>query len=196
MERTERLILASGSPRRRELLRGLGLEFEVMVSPDAEAPHPGLGPEELVRALAEEKALRVQALAADPDAVIVAADTVVEIDGTVLGKPGTPERAKEMLSSLSGRTHRVWTGVCVRRGERMLCRAECTQVCFRELSSREIGAYVDTGEPMDKAGAYGIQGRAALFVREIRGDYFNVMGLPLCVLGLMLREFGVEPLVP
>ena len=191
MAQNERVILASGSPRRRDLLRGLGLEFEVIVSPDEEAPHPDLSPEELVKALAEEKAAGVLALDGDGSAVIIAADTVVELDGKVLGKPGTPERAEAMLAALSGRAHRVWTGVCVRRGGRALSRAECTQVHFRELSAREIRAYTNTGEPMDKAGAYGIQGLACLFVREICGDYFNVMGLPLCTLGLMLREFDI-----
>ena len=192
MARTERLILASGSPRRRDLLRGLGLEFEVIAAPGAEAPHPELAPEALVRALAEDKAAQVLALDGDRQAVIVAADTVVEIDGRVLGKPADPRQAEEMLSALSGRAHRVWTGVCVRRGGEVLSRAECTEVEFRALSDREIRAYVNTGEPLDKAGAYGIQGRAALFVRGIRGDYFNVMGLPLCTLGLMLRQYGVE----
>ena len=192
MARTERLILASGSPRRRDLLRGLGLEFEVIAAPGAEAPHPELAPEALVRALAEDKAAQVLALDGDRQAVIIAADTVVEIDGRVLGKPADARQAEEMLSALSGRTHRVWTGVCVRRGGEVLSRAECTEVGFRALSDREIRAYVNTGEPLDKAGAYGIQGRAALFVRGIRGDYFNVMGLPLCTLGLMLRQYDVE----
>lgn len=192
MARNERVILASGSPRRRDLLRGLGLEFEILAAPGAETPHPELTPEALVQALAADKAAQVLALDGDRQAVIIAADTVVEIDGAVLGKPRDRDQAEEMLASLSGRTHRVWTGVCVRRGDEVLIRAECTEVEFRELSGSEIRAYVNTGEPLDKAGAYGIQGRAALFVRGIRGDYFNVMGLPLCTLGLMLREFGVD----
>ena len=126
------------------------------------------------------------------DAVVIAADTVVELDGELLGKPGTPERAEEMLSRLSGRAHRVWTGVCVRQGETSLSRSECTQVHFRPLSPEEIRAYIATGEPLDKAGAYGYQGLASLFVERIEGDFFNVMGLPVCALGLMLRRFGVE----
>ena len=187
-----RVILASASPRRQELLKRLGLDFEVIPAPGREQPHPGLLPGELVCALAEEKARQVRSLTGDGEAVIIAADTVVEAGGAILGKPADPARAEEMLSSLSGRTHRVWTGVCVARGEEVLCRAECTEVTFRPLDRREIRAYVAAGESMDKAGAYGIQGRAALFVQGIRGDYFNVMGLPLCTLGLMLRSFGVE----
>jgi len=188
----ERLILASGSPRRQALLQGLGLKFEVIPAPGREEPHPDLTPEELVQALAREKAAQVRALTGDEEAVILAADTVVELDGAILGKPADAARAEAMLASLSGRTHRVWTGVCVSRGGEILTRAEGTEVTFRSLTPEEIRAYVATGESMDKAGAYGIQGRAALFVEGIRGDYFNVMGLPLCTLGLMLRRFGVE----
>ena len=192
MARNERVILASGSPRRRDLLRGLGLEFEILAAPGAETPHPELTPEALVQALAADKAAQVLALDGDRQAVIIAADTVVEIDGEILGKPGTPERAAEMLRRLSGRTHRVWTGVCVRQGERVLSAAEETAVRFRELEEEEIRAYVATGEPMDKAGAYGYQDRACLFVERIEGDYFNVVGLPMDRLGRMLRDFGVS----
>ena len=116
----------------------------------------------------------------------------MELDGELLGKPRTPERAEEMLSRLSGRAHRVWTGVCVRQGDVSLSRSECTAVHFRALSREEIRAYIETGEPLDKAGAYGYQGLASLFVERIEGDFYNVMGLPVCALGLMLREFGAE----
>ena len=109
----------------------------------------------------------------------------------ILGKPGTPERAKAMLTALSGKTNRVWSGLCVRCGEETRCACERTDVLFRELTEAEIDAYVATGEPLDKAGAYGYQSLASLFVERIEGDYFNVVGLPLCRLGELLREFGV-----
>ena len=186
----KRLILASASPRRRELLERFGVPFEIVPAAGPETAPAGLSPRELVTALAEHKAAEVAGRY--PDAVVVAADTVVEIGGTVLGKPGTPEKAEEMLRRLSGETNRGWTGLCVRRGGESLSAAECTEVRFRTLTDGEIAAYAATGEPLDKAGAYGYQGLASLFVEEIRGDYFNVVGLPLCRLGQMLRSFGVE----
>ena len=193
MERCDfRLILASASPRRRELLERFGLPFEVVPARGEESAPEGLPPGELVRLLAEQKAAEVARTVPDAAAVIVSADTVVEIDGEVLGKPGTPERAAAMLRRLSGRTHRVWTGVCVRRGDERRTDAACTEVRFRSLAEEEIAAYVRTGEPLDKAGAYGYQSLACLFVEEIRGDYFTVVGLPLCLLGQMLRAFGVS----
>ncbi len=168
-----------------------GVEYEVIPAVGEEHAPSGLGPGETVAFLAGAKAAEVAA-SAGADAVVIAADTVVELNGELLGKPGTPERAEEMLSRLSGRVHRVWTGVCVRQGETSLSRSECTQVHFRPLSPEEIRAYIATGEPLDKAGAYGYQGLASLFVERIEGDFFNVMGLPVCALGLMLRRFGVE----
>ena len=188
----KRLILASGSPRRRELLERFGVPFEVIPAAGEESPIRDRTPGEYVEYLAREKAAQVAAQIADPAAVLIAADTVVELSGTVLGKPRTPERAFAMLSDLSGNTHRVWSGVCVREGERILSGTECTEVRFRKLSEKEIRQYIDTGEPLDKAGAYGYQGLASLFVESIRGDYFNVVGLPLCRLGQMLREFGIS----
>ena len=185
------LILASASPRRRELLGRFAVPFRVIPARGAETAPEGLTPGALVRCLAEHKAAEV-AEGEGPESVIIAADTVVEIDGEILGKPGTPERAAEMLRRLSGRTHRVWTGVCVRQGERILSAAEETAVRFLELEEEEIRAYVATGEPMDKAGAYGYQDRACLFVERIEGDYFNVVGLPMDRLGRMLRDFGVS----
>ena len=191
----KRLVLASASPRRRELLDRFCIPYEVIPALGEEAAPEGLPPGELVSLLAANKAAEV-AVRVGSGAVVVAADTVVEIEGRVLGKPGTEERAVEMLSELSGREHRVWTGVCVREGDRILTRSECTAVRFRELSGEEIRAYAATGEPLDKAGAYGYQSLACLFVDRIEGDYFNVVGLPVCTLGLMLREFGVELLRP
>ncbi len=185
------LILASASPRRRELLSRFGVPFRVVPARGKELAPEGLTPGELVKCLAEHKAAEV-AGNEDADSVIVAADTVVEIDGEILGKPSGPADAGTMLRRLSGRTHRVWTGVCVRRGDRVLSEAECTAVFFRELEEDEIRAYVATGEPLDKAGAYGYQDRACLFVERIEGDYFNVVGLPMHLLGRMLRAFGVS----
>ena len=188
----KRLIVASASPRRRELLEKFAIPFEVI---PARGPEDGPGErsaEEYVRALAGQKAAEVAGRLSDPEAVIVAADTVVEAEGRILGKPRDREDAAEMLRRLSGTDHRVWTGVCVRQGERAEIRCERTRVRFRTLTEEEIQAYVATGEPLDKAGAYGIQDRASLFVEGIQGDYFNVVGLPVCLLGQMLRSFGVE----
>ena len=127
-----------------------------------------------------------------PDDVIVAADTIVVFGGRVYGKPHSPAEAAEMLRTLSGCTHEVYTGVCVIRNGVELCRADRSAVSFRTLSEGEIERYIRSGEPMDKAGAYGAQGKGALFVERIDGDFFNVMGLPLCLLGEMLKEQGVE----
>lgn len=190
-----KIILASQSPRRRELLERMGLtQFEIRPARGEEAADPGLSPARLVEELSIQKAGEIAA-GADPEDVIIAADTVVAVDDRVLGKPNSPEQAEEMLRALSGRAHTVYTGVTVRQGDMVRTAHEATAVVFRELTAAEIRAYVDTGEPMDKAGAYGIQGRGCVLVEGIRGDYYNVMGLPVCRLGLMLREFGVEPLV-
>ena len=123
--------------------------------------------------------------------VVIAADTIVVVDGKILGKPASEEQAVEMLRMLSGRTHRVMTGLTVRKGDRAVSHTEITELVFRSLSDEEIRAYVETGDPLDKAGAYGIQGMAGAFVERICGDYFNVMGLPICSLTLLLRQFGI-----
>ena len=186
------LILASQSPRRRQLLGQIGLDhFIVRPARGEEIMDPALSPAQLVEELSRQKAREV-AGASDPGDLVIAADTVVAIDGRVLGKPHDREEACAMLSALSGREHTVYTGVTVCRDDRMLTQHEATQVRFRPLSPREIQAYVDSGEPMDKAGAYGVQELGALLVEGIRGDYFNVVGLPLCRLGQMLSQFGVE----
>lgn len=188
------IILASQSPRRRELLEQVGITGFQVISPDVdERVEPGLSPAGMV----EELSLRKARAAADktgPDGLIIAADTVVALDGAVLGKPRDEADAFAMLSALSGREHRVYTGVSVLRGDRAVTEHEETAVCFRELAPVEIWGYIATGEPMDKAGAYGIQGVGALLVRGIRGDYCNVVGLPVFRLGRMLARFGVEPL--
>ena len=186
------IVLASASPRRKELMEMLGFEnIRILPAKGEEQVDPTLPPEELVMALASNKGREVAAQCGDDD-VVIAADTIVWFDGRVFGKPHSREQAVGMLRALSGNTHEVYTGVSVRRGGKELLRYEKSAVHFRELTEEEIGRYVDTGEPMDKAGAYGAQGKAALFVRGIEGDFFNVMGLPLCLLGSMLKEQGVE----
>ena len=186
------VILASGSPRRRELLEMLNVpELVIRPAKGEERVPENAAPDVIVTALARQKALEIAPTANAGD-VVVAADTIVWMDGRVLGKPHSEAQACEMLRSLSGRTHSVFTGVCVVAGDTVLCEAEESRVVFRALSEREIAAYVATGEPMDKAGAYGAQGLASLFVERIEGDFFNVMGLPLCRLGIMLKKVGVE----
>ena len=171
-----KLILASGSPRRAELLRQAGLHFEIIVPKISEAPLPGEAPDDFVCRTAREKAESIPA----NDAVILAADTAV-VDGEhILGKPSDAQDAAAMLRSLSGRTHEVMTGVCIRFPDWTDCFHVETRVTFRTLSEKEIVDYVATGEPMDKAGAYAIQGGAAKMVRRIDGSYSNVVGLPLC----------------
>ncbi|MCI8419403.1 MAG: septum formation inhibitor Maf [Oscillospiraceae bacterium] len=185
-------ILASQSPRRQQLLRQIGIaDFEIIV-PDADETYdPALSPEQIVSSISRKKAEAVRPLA--KDALVIAADTMVFLDGLRLGKPKTQEEAREMLTALSGRTHHVCTGVTVCRGPQVFTESETTSVTFRPLTGWEIARYVLTGEPMDKAGSYGVQGLGALFVEHIDGDYFNVMGLPLCRLGRMLKRFGVDP---
>ena len=185
------LILASGSPRRRQLLEQLGLTFTVRSSDVDESVSPGLTPAQVVESLSARKGEAVAQLS-QPGDLILSADTVVALEGAILGKPRSREEAAAMLSALSGREHLVCTGVTMCRGDRLETRPETTAVRFASLSEEDIRRYIATGEPMDKAGAYGIQGLAALFVTGIAGDYFNVMGLPLHLVGEMLRSFGVE----
>jgi len=169
----------------------LGFEdFSVVPAGDPEIIREGLTPEETVCQIALGKAREVRAKT-NGDALIIAADTLVYLDGAFLGKPEDAQSAKLMLMSLSGRKHTVYTGVSVIHAGREICAAEASDVYFREMSEGEIEAYIATGEPMDKAGAYGAQGLGALFVRRIEGDFFNVMGLPVCRLGSMLKEFGL-----
>lgn len=181
-------VLASASPRRRELLEMLGIKDLRIIPPRGkEIADPSLSPQETVAALSRAKALEVAALV-ENDALVIAADTVVVLEDEILGKPRITEEAVSMLSRLSGREHRVFTGVTLVRGDRIITEYECTVVRFRSMSPEEISAYVATGEPMDKAGAYGAQGIGALFVEGIEGDFFNVVGLPLCRLNLMLSK--------
>lgn len=186
-----RLILASGSPRRRELLEAQGLLFEIRRPDVPEVLQPGESPEVFARRLAKEKARAVWE--GGTDEVILAADTVVALGPTVLGKPADTTEAIAMLGSLSGLTHEVITGVCVLSptdGERSF--AVRTAVRFRTLASSEIERYVASGEPMDKAGAYGIQGRAGAFVEAIFGSYSNVVGLPLAETLQALEKAGIS----
>ena len=188
-----KIILASQSPRRRELLGQVGLTFEI-VSPEVdEAQYGGLPPRELVQTLSRAKALDA-ARRVPAGSLVLGADTVVVLDEQALGKPDGPEGARAMLTALSGRTHEVWTGFTLCRDGAVHTEAVATEVTFRALAPEEIDRYVATGEPLDKAGAYGIQGRGALLVAQIRGDYSNVVGLPLCAVGQALRRFGVDPL--
>ena len=188
-----KIVLASQSPRRKELLGRMGLEFVTQASKIDESAFDGLAARELVATLSREKAQWI-ARQLDGETLVIGADTVVVRDGVALGKPKDAEDAVAMLLSLSGRDHQVCTGVTVCRGDRVLTQVEETQVTFRDLTEAEVRQYVSTGEPMDKAGAYGIQGLGGLLVEGIRGDYFNVVGLPVCRLGRMLARFGIEPL--
>lgn len=186
------IVLASTSPRRQELLRQLGLAFRTVPSNfDEQVPEP-MEPAALVRHLALMKAREVQSRV--PDALIIGADTVVVLEGDILGKPRDREHAIAMLKRLSGREHQVMTGVALLKGERTLMAHEVTTVRFRSLDRGQIERYVDSGAPMDKAGAYGIQGRAAAMISSISGDYFAVVGLPLSRTVQMLSDFGVEVL--
>ena len=185
------IILASQSPRRRELLSQMGLKGFKVTSPEVDEEIDGnLPPARIVEELSLRKASAV-AEHADEDDLIIAADTIVVLDGAVLGKPADEREALEMLTALQGRRHTVCTGVTVRQGQRLLTRAQSTDVYFRPATERELRAYIAGGEPMDKAGAYGVQGQGALLVERIDGDFFNVMGLPVVLLEEMLREFGV-----
>lgn len=187
------IILASASPRRKALLEMLGVQgLTVIPAKGEETIDPSLTPEALVKALSRQKAAEVAAEHASEDAVVIGADTVVVLDGAVLGKPKDVHDAKRMLSALSGRGHAVWTGITAIRGDKSLSRAERTEVFFRPLSEREIDAYIATGEPLDKAGAYGAQDLASLFVERIDGDFFNVVGLPLCALGKLLKGLDID----
>ena len=183
------LILASQSPRRKELLGLFRIPFSVRVADIDETMNPSAAPYSEVARVSRLKALTIPR---EPDDVVVAADTIVVCEGNVLGKPHSEDEAKEMLRLLSGRDHQVMTGMTVLRGDSAAVVTEVTDLHFRELTDKEIDAYVATGEPMDKAGSYGIQGGAALFCQRMEGDYYNVMGLPVCRLTQILKELAPE----
>lgn len=179
----KQLILASGSPRRRELLGLFGIPFVVRAADIDEAMDPAQSPAHEVAQVSRRKAMAVER---GPEDVVVAADTIVVCQGKILGKPHSREDAVSMLRLLSGREHQVMTGCTILWEGGQETFTEVTALTFRPLSDEEIQRYVDSGEPMDKAGAYGIQGGAALFCPGIQGDYYNVMGLPVCHLGTVL----------
>ena len=186
------LILASASPRRISLLRMLDI-FDIRVVPaENEAPYPHeLAPAQAVQQIAASKARDV----ADrllSDSLILAADTVVALEGEILGKPANEAEAFRMLRSLSGKKHSVYTGMALMQRDRLLCDTAKADVWFREISDAEINAYIKTGSPLDKAGAYGAQDMAALFVERIDGEFYTVVGLPICRLGTLFHAFGVK----
>jgi septum formation protein len=182
------LILASASPRRQELLRNAGIAFEVQPADVSEERRPGELPGAFAERLAEEKARAVWPR--DGSRVVLGADTIVVVDGEVLGKPCGPDDALRMLRLLSGRTHQVTTGVCLMAQGAADVRSETTQVTMEALSEAEIQDYIASGEPLDKAGAYAIQGMASRWVSKIQGCYFNVVGLPVPLVYRMLKQHG------
>lgn len=196
-----RIYLASRSPRRRELLNQVGVRFDSLLfrTPPREDPEvseawlPNETPEAYVQRVARAKASFGAALIARRSLLerpVLAADTTLDFDGEVIGKPVDPADAEAILRRLSGRSHRVLTAIAMARGERLEHRLSISEVRFRALGAEEIRHYVRSGEPTDKAGAYGIQGRAAMFVAEMRGSHSGIVGLPLCETALLLREFG------
>ncbi len=186
------IVLASSSPRRRELLERIGVTDFLVRVPEVEEFFPeGLTPPQVVEYISREKAEAAAALCA-PDDIVITADTMVFLDHARLGKPRDEAHALKMLTALQGRKHTVCTGVTVRQGGRSLTESESTDVFFRPASQEELRNYIATGEPMDKAGAYGVQGRGALLVERLEGDFFNVMGLPVLRLSRMLNQFGIQ----
>ena len=185
------VVLASASPRRREILEMLGVRDFAVIPAEVDEAIPDLMPEEAVIHIAQLKARKVAEVCSSDD-LIIAADTLVYLDGVALGKPESVADAENMLRRLSGAKHTVYTGVTIIQNGNEMTFAEKTEVFFRQISQEEIEAYIRTGEPMDKAGAYGAQGRGAVFISRIEGDFFNVMGLPVCQLVTTLRRFGAE----
>lgn len=183
-----RLILASGSERRAEMLRRLTLDFEVVPSDIDETRYPDEGPGDYVERVAREKALQVLV----PEAVIVAADTAVVHEGQVLGKPAHPEEARAMLRRLQGDHHEVFTGLAVGLADRLESIIDVTEVRLMEMTDVEIADYVDTGEPMGKAGAYALQGRGGVYVEKVVGSPYTVIGLPIHLLPRLVRRVGAD----
>jgi septum formation protein len=184
-----KLVLASRSPRRAELLAAAGIEFSVIAADIDETPRPREDPVPYVLRLAEEKA---RAVTPELGSIVLAADTAVVLDGEILGKPNDAADAVRMLSALSGRTHQVITGICLWRANQFVRDFASTTVWFGALSALEIDEYVASGEPMDKAGAYGIQGLASKYIERIEGSYSNVVGLPVALVHRRLRDFAAS----
>ena len=187
------IVLASASPRRAELLRNAGIPFVVRVAAIAEIRRPDEGAAAYVKRLAEEKARAVQAA---PGEIVLAADTTVHIGGRILEKPTGPEDALEMLTALSGKSHEVLTGICLRRGGDFVVDCESTSVHFLPIPIDELTAYAYSGEPLDKAGAYAIQGQASRFIDRIEGCYFNVVGLPVSLVWRRLHDWNLKMPIP
>jgi septum formation protein len=181
------LVLASQSPRRREILQTAGISFRVEAAEVEESVLPGEAPAAYVRRLARAKAEAI----AEADGPVLGADTIVVVDERILGKPSDCEDARRMLKLLSGREHIVMTGVCLRHGAKAVVDAAETRVRFIALSDQEIQEYVDSGEPLDKAGAYAIQGLASKFIDRVQGCYFNVVGLPIAMVYGHMKAFGL-----
>lgn len=179
------IVLASASPRRKELLKLITSEFDIMPSDAEETLPEGIESENAAQYLAKVKARSIGNI---ENKAVIGCDTVVVIDRNILGKPKNREQCRSMLNALSGRTHFVYTGVCIIYNSIEYSFTEKTEVIFHNLSEREIEEYIETGEPFDKAGGYGIQGKGALLVKEIRGDYFNVVGLPVSALNRKLKD--------
>lgn len=186
-------ILASASPRRKELLNQVGFSFDIIPSDAEENVEDGLSAEDTVKALARLKAQSV--FNEHPDRVVFGCDTVVSIDGEILGKPQNEDEAFKMLKKLSGKTHAVSTGVCIISKEKEICFSDTTFVTFYEIDDETIESYISTRECDDKAGAYGIQGYGSVLVKEIKGDYFSVMGLPVARSARALALFGIKGIV-
>lgn len=185
------VILASQSPRRKELLGLLNIPFTVLVADIDEVMDPGKAPYDEV---ARVSRLKANAISRGPEDIVIAADTIVVCDGKVLGKPADEADARRMLTRLSGRAHQVMTGMTVLQGDKSISCTEVTDVYFRQLTPKQIASYVASGDPMDKAGSYGIQSGAAPFVEKIHGDYYNVVGLPVCRLSKLLEDIMEESL--
>ncbi len=179
-----RLVLASRSPRRAELLKAAGIEFTIRAADVDETPRAGESPVDYVMRVAAEKAL---AVAADPGEIVLGADTTVVLHGQIMGKPADAAHAVQMLTELAGRKHEVITGVCLRRGAELACDSASTAVWFGPMSEAEIREYAASGEPMDKAGAYAIQGITSRYIDRIEGSYTNVVGLPVAMVYSLLR---------
>ena len=195
MRNIKTIILASASPRRKEILEKTGLKFVVDESRFEEKMDTGLKPHDLAKFLSREKAREVARR--HSNALVIAADTIVVLRGRIFGKPCDKEQAKEMLRVFSGKTHSVITGFTIidTASKKELSRSISSKVFFKRLSADEIEAYIRSGEPLDKAGAYGIQGLGAVLIKRIEGDFFNVMGLPLNALAESLKKFGVNVLM-
>ncbi len=191
-EKKVKLILASASPRRIELLKMLGCKFKIIPSKVEEKISPQPSPIQNVKRLSRLKALDVAS--GISEGIVIAADTIVVFNGRILGKPKNKEDARKMLENLSGKEHRVITGLVVvdAKTKRTIQGVVITKVRFRKLNQNLIDKYIASGEPLDKAGAYGIQGKGSLLVESIKGDYFNVVGLPLNILNQLLEEFGIN----